>query len=616
MPDHKLQIILSARDVTKSAFLSAQGRVAAFTKSVFSMRGALVAVAGAGAMGVFVKKSLEAADAIGKAADVIGISTDALQEYRHAARIAGVSTELMDNSFKAFSKRVGEARNETGALVTFLKKFDEQLLKNIQSSGSTEEALNLFMDRMGKTANQTDRAALAAAAFSRSGLVLTNMVKDGAAGLEKMRREARDLGIVMDEQLIRQSEKANDEIEKLTRVLKVQFMSAAVGLAPEIAKIAKSMTDWYKVNQDIVKQDVVGWMNAITEAAKIGFYPLRAWADLFAQIGWRAGGGKGTHPGSMFGPEVPKIPKTTPEPGAGTDGQPSHLPTVLPSGLPGGGGTQPPSLDRLDIGLADFFKDIDDYSAALDEAATGQAEFEAALQSTSGTAKTMGEQLRIGVGEYIYVLPEIENATKETFSALENMSLRTSDAMEDNFSSFFKDFFRGELDSAEDYFKAFCYSLTDSFADMMGQMAKEMLFGGGSSGGGGFLGSIFSGFSGLFGGGGTPGTLGGLTEFQTAGALFHAGGMVGKDLVPTRSVPASLFAHAPRLHRGLAGDEFPAILQRGETVIPRGQTVSQVKNLTVISNLTIEGDMDRRAASLHLSDVEEKVRSVMREEMR
>jgi len=206
MSDHKLQIILSAKDVTKSAFLSAQGRVTAFTKSVFSMRGALVTVAGAGAMGVFVKKSLEAADAIGKAADVIGISTDALQEYRHAARIAGVSTELMDNSFKAFSKRVGEARNETGALVTFLKKFDKQLLSNIQNAGSTEEALNLFMDRMGRTADQTDRAALAAAAFSRSGLVLTNMVKDGAAGLEKMRQEARDLGIVMDEQLIRQSE--------------------------------------------------------------------------------------------------------------------------------------------------------------------------------------------------------------------------------------------------------------------------------------------------------------------------------------------------------------------------------------------------------------------------
>lgn len=263
--DHRLQIILAAKDVTKSAFLSASGQVAALTKNVFSLRGAMVAVAGATGLGLFVKKSLDLADAVGKASDVIGISTSALQEYRHAAQLSGVSTGLLDNSLKAFSKRVGEARNETGALVTFLKKFDEELLSNIQNSESTEEALDLVMTRMGQTANQTDRAALAAAAFSRSGLVLTNMVKDGAEGLDRMRQEARDLGIVMDEQLIRQSEKAVDELEKLTRVVKVQFMSAAVGLAPEIAKLAENTTNWWKANQELVKSDVAAFAGKIKD---------------------------------------------------------------------------------------------------------------------------------------------------------------------------------------------------------------------------------------------------------------------------------------------------------------------------------------------------------------
>jgi len=224
---------------------------------------ALIGIAGVAGLGLVIKKSLEAADAIGKASDVIGISTDALQEYRHAARLSGVSTSLMDNSFKAFSKRVGEARNETGAMVTFLKKFDEQLLRNVQSSQSTEEALDLVMTRMGQTANQTDRAALAAAAFSRSGLVLSNMVKDGAVGLMRMRQEARDLGIVMDENLIRNSEKANDEIEKLTRILKVQFISAVAGLAPEIVKLGQHTTGWWKANQNLIKEDVAGYATKI-----------------------------------------------------------------------------------------------------------------------------------------------------------------------------------------------------------------------------------------------------------------------------------------------------------------------------------------------------------------
>jgi hypothetical protein len=31
-----------------------------------------------------------------------------------------------------------------------------------------------------------------------------------------------------------------------------------------------------------------------------------------------------------------------------------------------------------------------------------------------------------------------------------------------------------------------------------------------------------------------------------------------------------MFATAPRLHNGLMADEFPAVLQKGETVLPKG----------------------------------------------
>lgn len=51
--------------------------------------------------------------------------------------------------------------------------------------------------------------------------------------------------------------------------------------------------------------------------------------------------------------------------------------------------------------------------------------------------------------------------------------------------------------------------------------------------------------------------------------VYHDGGRAGAP-ASTRFMPAALFDNAPRLHRGLAGDEFTAILQEGETVIPRG----------------------------------------------
>ena len=51
---------------------------------------------------------------------------------------------------------------------------------------------------------------------------------------------------------------------------------------------------------------------------------------------------------------------------------------------------------------------------------------------------------------------------------------------------------------------------------------------------------------------------------------FHSGGTVGAGGM-RRSVSPLAFAGAPRMHGGgLAGDEVAAILQRGETVLPRG----------------------------------------------
>jgi hypothetical protein len=59
--------------------------------------------------------------------------------------------------------------------------------------------------------------------------------------------------------------------------------------------------------------------------------------------------------------------------------------------------------------------------------------------------------------------------------------------------------------------------------------------------------------------------------FSWLGSFFHDGGVIGRD-APTfmRPVDPGIFANAPRLHTGLASDEFPAILQKGETVIPKG----------------------------------------------
>ena len=62
--------------------------------------------------------------------------------------------------------------------------------------------------------------------------------------------------------------------------------------------------------------------------------------------------------------------------------------------------------------------------------------------------------------------------------------------------------------------------------------------------------------------------------------VMHGGGIVG-ETSSSRYVSTGLFAGAPRLHGGLKSDEFPAILQKGEEVVPKGGGGKAVVNINV-----------------------------------
>lgn len=195
---------------------------------------------GAGGVGLFrgLDTALGDADKIAKVADSVGITTEALQEYRLAAELSGVESGKFDSGLQALAKRMGELRAGTGTLVEFLKKNNQALIDQLSGAQSTEEALDIILRAMDGMESQFDRTALAAAAFGRSaGVDMTNLLRDGIGAIDEMRASARKTGAILDDALIRQAERLNDEMTKVSAVIDTNFKTALLEIAPEMQKL-------------------------------------------------------------------------------------------------------------------------------------------------------------------------------------------------------------------------------------------------------------------------------------------------------------------------------------------------------------------------------------------
>ncbi|MFY0309622.1 phage tail tape measure protein [Leisingera sp. D0M16] len=223
------------------------GRMASNIGRLGRQVGAGLAAAGAG---VFALASSTASygDQVAKTAGKLGIGIEALQEFRYAAERSGVSTETFDSSLTAMQKRLGEAAQGTGAA----KKALDQIglsAKDLMAVGP-ERAMGEIADKLKSIESPAERAAIAAALFSRSGIGMVNMLGSGSEALQQLREDARKTGYVLSEQAARDAEAFADA--QLDAQLTVKGLKNTIGaeLMPVVTRSMKSFSAWAVSNRE------------------------------------------------------------------------------------------------------------------------------------------------------------------------------------------------------------------------------------------------------------------------------------------------------------------------------------------------------------------------------
>ena len=208
------------------------GRMATGAMAAVSGLVTVLGLAAAGALNLGIQ-GLKMADDIANSARRIGVGTDALQEWRHVAKKTGGEARDADRALDSFATKLAQASAGTSKEAVKAFGFLNIGRDELRGFKSTEDALDAVTDAIKGLKSEADRAAVADALGLGD---LSVALRDSSIDVAELRDEARQLGIVIDQEMIQRASAAQGELDTLAQVIDVNLKTAFIDLAPVILK--------------------------------------------------------------------------------------------------------------------------------------------------------------------------------------------------------------------------------------------------------------------------------------------------------------------------------------------------------------------------------------------
>ena len=198
--------------------------------------GALGAVGALGGLTKLVTGAVEASSKLVDTADRIGITVEALQQLQFAATQSGIPVDKFTLGLQTFTRRLSEAAAGTGKAKDIIKKFG---LDAAALAKDPVKAFDLIADKIKAIPVQAQRLEAARKFFDRTGDSFVNLLQIGGPAIDELKQKIRDLGGVIEGDLARKSEALGDAFEESSLIIKTQFQTALLELAPVLVSTAK-----------------------------------------------------------------------------------------------------------------------------------------------------------------------------------------------------------------------------------------------------------------------------------------------------------------------------------------------------------------------------------------
>lgn len=215
---------------------------------------AAVAAAAGAAISRMVFSVSASADQIDELSQRTGVGTTALQELAHAASFSGLDVQTLAQSMGILQRNIAAAaRGSTEARRAFKGIQLKDAAGNLRSA---DAVMGDLAEKFSRMPDGTEKAAIAMQAFGRGGGQMIPLLNAGREGLAGMRKEAHDLGLVLDESTIKKGAQMDDEWTRLKGAVRGVRNAIAGPLLGSFVQLFKGWVAWIKANRELIKQRI------------------------------------------------------------------------------------------------------------------------------------------------------------------------------------------------------------------------------------------------------------------------------------------------------------------------------------------------------------------------
>ena len=161
-----------------------------------------------GALGKLGYEAVQNADDLNTLAKQTGFTTEELQQFRYASDLIDVSAEDITGSISKLRK----------AMTGHADAWEALGVATTDANGNLRDSSTVFyetLQALSQISNETERDTLAMEIFGKSADQLAGIIDDGGAALKQYGQEAKDLGLILDQDALDALNQTNDSIDRL-----------------------------------------------------------------------------------------------------------------------------------------------------------------------------------------------------------------------------------------------------------------------------------------------------------------------------------------------------------------------------------------------------------------